>query len=300
MEDRKKGLITAIGSYVLWGFLIIYWKQLEGVPAYEILAHRVVWSFFFMIIVLAVLGMMGDFRSLARELLQDKKRGLLLVFASFIITSNWCTFIWAVTHDHILDSSFGYYINPLVSVCMGVLFFHEKLISLKWIALFIALGGILWMGFSLGHMPWVALWLALSFAAYGAAKKKLHINPFASITLETLLTMPFALAYLLFVEIGGTGHLLAGNMTYTLFLLGAGAATAIPLILYTAGANNLPLNLLGFLQYINPTMGLFIGIFLYGEPFDENRFLGFASIWLALILFTTGDFLEMRRTNRKA
>lgn len=171
MAERKEGLLAALSGYLLWGILPLYWKLLEGVGAYEILAHRILWSFACMVLVLAFLRKGREFRDTVRELMAHVKRGFLMVSAAFLITANWCIFIWAVTHDHIVDSSFGYYINPLVSVFLGVLLFHERLSKLKWFSIGIAFFGILGMSFFLGHFPLVSLGLALTFALYGAAKR---------------------------------------------------------------------------------------------------------------------------------
>lgn len=295
MPERKQGLIAAIGGYLLWGILPLYWKLLEGVGAYEILAHRILWSFVCMVFVLAVLKKGQEFRGTVKELLSHRKRGLLMVSAAFLITANWCLFIWAVTHDHIVDSSFGYYINPLVSVFLGVFLFHERLSKLKWLSIGIAFLGILVMSFLIGHFPVVSLGLAITFALYGAAKKELHISPFVSITLETLLVLPLALGYVLFLEVDGSSHFLAGNSQFTLCLAGAGVVTALPLLLFSAGANHLPLNVLGFCQYISPSLSLLIGLFLYHEPFTEIQLFGFATIWISLVLFTISDFRESRK-----
>lgn len=294
MTERKQGLLAALGGYLLWGILPLYWKLLEGVGAYEILAHRIVWSFACMVLVLAVLKRGPEFRDTVSDLLVHRKRGFLMISAALLITANWCIFIWAVTHDHIVDSSFGYYINPLVSVFLGVLLFHERLSKLKWFSIAIAFFGILVMSFLIGHFPVVSLDQAITFALYGAAKKELHMSPFISITLETLLVLPLALGYLFFLEGDGTSHFMAGNMQFTLCLAGAGIVTALPLLLFSAGANHLPLNVLGFCQYISPSLSLLIGLFLYHEPFTEIQLFGFSTIWISLVLFTISDFRENR------
>lgn len=254
MTEYKKGLLAALSCYIIWGVLPLYWKLLEGTGAYEILAHRIIWSFVFMTILLGVLGMGPLLTSTIRDFLHHRTKGLLMVSASLLITANWCIFIWAVTHDHIVDSSFGYYINPLVSVG-----------------------------------------LALTFALYGAAKKKLHINPFISITLETLLVLPMALGYALWLYASGEGHFLAGSSITDWLFVGAGIVTATPLVLFSTGANHLPLNVLGFCQYLSPSLSLLLGIFLYHEPFSMVQLTGFATIWTALLVFSVSDFREQRR-----
>jgi chloramphenicol-sensitive protein RarD len=294
MQNRKKGLWAALACYIIWGVLPIYWKLLEGVDAYEILAHRIIWSFVCMTILLALLRRGPLFRAVVKDLISHRKRGLLMISAAFLITANWCIFIWAVTHDHIVDSSFGYYINPLVSVLLGVLLFHERLSKLKWAAIGIAFLSIIGMSLQLGKLPIISISLAATFALYGAAKKKLHIDPFISITLETLLVLPFALGYAALLYVSGTGHFLMGNSLMNTVLVGAGIVTAAPLVLFSAGANSLPLNVLGFCQYLSPSLSLLLGIFLYHEPFTSVQITGFSIIWTALILFTLADFREQK------
>ena len=292
MSERTTGFLATISCFLLWGALPIYWKLLEGVGAYEILAHRIIWSFFVMIPVLIVLRKIDLFKSTVRELIHNKKKGLLQIASCLLICANWCIFIWAVTNDHIVDSSFGYYINPLMSVFLGVLIFHERLSRLKWFAIAIAACGILWMSFRLGHMPYISLGVALTFSLYGAAKKGLHISPFVSITLEAFLVLPIFLGYVIYLGETGTGHFLIGNTVYTVCLIGAGVVSALPLVLFSVGANHLPLNVLGFCQYISPTISLLIGIFLYNEPFNATQMTGFGVIWLSIIIFTISDIRE--------
>lgn len=295
LTEYKKGLVAALSCYIIWGVLPLYWKLLEGTGAYEILAHRIIWSFVFMTILLGVLGMGPLLTSTIRDFLHHRTKGLLMVSASLLITANWCIFIWAVTHDHIVDSSFGYYINPLVSVLLGVFLFHERLSGLKWASIAIAFLGITGMSLQLGRLPLVSVGLALTFALYGAAKKKLHINPFISITLETLLVLPMALGYALWLYASGEGHFLAGSSITDWLFVGAGIVTATPLVLFSTGANHLPLNVLGFCQYLSPSLSLLLGIFLYHEPFSMVQLTGFATIWTALLVFSVSDFREQRR-----
>ncbi|WP_303051982.1 EamA family transporter RarD [uncultured Dialister sp.] len=294
LQNRRKGLWAAIACYIIWGILPLYWKLLSGAGAYEILAHRIIWSFVFMTVLLLFLGMGPLFRDTVKSLCTHRIKGALMIAASFLITANWCIFIWAVTHDHIVDSSFGYYINPLVNVFLGVLLFHEKLSKLKWLSIIIALIGIIGMSVELGRLPLVSVSLAFTFALYGAAKKKLHINPFVSITLETLLVLPLALWYAGSLYLSGEGHFLVGNAAMNWLFIGAGIVTATPLVLFSSGANNLPLNVLGFCQYLSPSLSLLLGIFLYHEPFNVVQITGFSVIWISLVLFTISDFREQR------
>lgn len=299
LQNRRKGLWAAIACYIIWGILPLYWKLLSGAGAYEILAHRIIWSFVFMTVLLLFLGMGPLFWDTVKSLCTHRIKGALMIAASFLITANWCIFIWAVTHDHIVDSSFGYYINPLVNVFLGVLLFHERLSKLKWLSIIIALIGIIGMSVELGRLPLVSVSLAFTFALYGAAKKKLHINPFVSITLETLLVLPLALWYAGSLYLSGEGHFLVGNAAMNWLFIGAGIVTATPLVLFSTGANNLPLNVLGFCQYLSPSLSLLLGIFLYHEPFNVVQITGFSVIWISLVLFTISDFREQRHMAEK-
>ena len=297
MNERKAGLWAAISSYALWGILPLYWKLLKGLEAYEILAHRIIWSFLFMIPLLAAAKKKKLLLDTVHSLFSRSRKGWLIMAAALLISANWCLFIWAVTHDHIVDSSFGYYINPLVSVFLGVILFKERLSLLKWISISIAFIGILGMSLWIGRFPFISLGLALTFGLYGAVKKDLRISPFISITLETLLVLPAALAYATMLGTGGNSHFFVGNSLYTFCLIFAGPVTAVPLLLFSAGANRLPLNVLGFCQYISPSLSLLLGVFLYNEPFTEIQLFGFSSIWTALLLFTIADTRENRAEN---
>lgn len=293
MRERKLGLAAAIGCYVLWGVLPVYWKQLEGAAgAYEILAHRMIWSFVFMLFVLYGGKLFPRFGETVRELWEDKRKGALMLAASALITMNWLIFIWAVNHDRIVEASFGYYINPLFSVVLGILFFRERLSRGKWLAMAIALAGISYMTWQMGSLPLISIGLAVTFGLYGAAKKRLGLNPFVSITLETLLALPAAFWFALTPMEGMTLQFGSGNLSITALLVGAGAVTALPLLLFSMGANRLPLNVLGFCQYLSPTLSLVLAVFLYGEPFTAVEGIGFSFIWAALILFTAADFRE--------
>lgn len=292
MGKRNRGLAAALASYLLWGLLPIYWKQLSAASAYEILAHRIIWSFFFMLIVLALLGRLAAFREECKSLWENKSRGALLATASLLISANWCIFIWAVTNHHVVDTSVGYYMNPLVSVLLGVVVFRERLSKLKWFAIFIAFAGLAYMTWQLGRLPFIAVGLAATFALYGAVKKKLKLDAFYSITLETFFVLPAAVAYVFMLDGAGASHFGASDMRTTAFLIGAGAATATPLVLFSMGANSLPLNVLGFCQYIAPSITLLLGIFLFGESLSYGQMTGISFIWLALAVFTIADWRE--------
>lgn len=291
---RRTGMIAALSTYIIWSILPLYWNLLARAGANEILAHRIVWSFFFMVIVLVVTRRWQSFKEDCRALWQDKKRGLILLLAAFIISLNWLTYIWAVNHDHVIDTSIGYYINPLMSVLFGIVFFRERISGLKKISLLLATIGIVLMTYQLGKLPWVAVVLAVSFSVYGALKKQLHLNPFSSITLETMLMMPFAVPYIGILMASPVNHFSLATPDLALFLMGTGVVTAVPLVLFSYGANLLPLNVLGFFQYISPTIGLLLGIFFFHETFGMAQISALGFVWAAIVLFTVAESLRGR------
>ena len=257
--------MAALGCYVLWGILPLYWHLMADAEANEILCHRILWSVVFMLIVIVATKRWHTLKKDCLELWQNKKRGAMLVAAAIIISLNWLTYIWAVNHNHVIDTSIGYYINPLVNV------------------LFV-------MTWQIGKLPWVSVALALTFGSYGALKKKLKLDPFTSITLETLLLFPFAFYYVANLTAAGAAHFGPETPTLSLLLAGCGVATAVPLILFSYGANLLPLNVLGFFQYISPSMTLLLGIFFFNEPFGTTQLFTFGFIWLALLVFTISEW----------
>ena len=293
-QNKHFGYLAAFGCYALWGILPLYWHMLAEAEANEILAHRVLWSVVFMLIVLVVTRRLDLLKKDCRELWQNKKRGTLLVAPAVIISVNWLTYIWAVNHNHVIETSIGYYINPLVNVLFGVAIFGETLSAPKKLSIVLAATGIFLMTWQIGKLPWVSVALALTFGSYGALKKMLKLNPFTSITLETLLLFPFAFYYVANLTATGTAHFGPATPLLSLLLAGCGIATAVPLILFSYGANLLPLNVLGFFQYISPSMTLLLGIFFFNEPFGTTQLFTFAFIWLALIVFTISEWKASR------
>ncbi len=297
-QNKKFGFLSALGCYVLWGILPLYWHMLAQAESNEILAHRILWSLIFMLIIVALTGRMKRLRDDCHDLWRNKKRGALLVAAAIIISMNWLTYIWAVNHNHVIDSSIGYYINPLVNVLFGVVIFKETLSRPKKLSIALAAIGIFLMTWQIGKLPWVSVALALTFGSYGALKKTLKLDPFTSITLETLLLFPFAFCYTSVLTAAGKAHFGPATPILSLLLAGAGVATAIPLILFSYGANLLPLNVLGFFQYISPTMTLLLGIFFFNEPFGATQFITFGFIWLALLVFSISEWKTARRQQK--
>ena len=286
--------MAALSTYLIWGVLPLYWNLLARAEANEILAHRIIWSFVFMVVVLMVTKRWQSFKEDCRALWQNKKRGAILLLAAFTISLNWLTYIWAVNHGHVIDTSIGYYINPLMSVLFGIVFFRERISGLKKISLLLAAIGIVLMTYQLGKLPWVAVALAVSFSVYGALKKQLHLNPFSSITLETLLMVPFAVPYIGMLMMSPANHFSLATPDLALYLMGTGVVTAVPLVLFSYGANLLPLNVLGFFQYISPTIGLLLGIFFFHETFGMAQISALGFVWAAIVLFTVAESLRGR------
>lgn len=291
---RRTGMMAALSTYLIWGVLPLYWNLLARAGANEILAHRIIWSFIFMVVVLMVTKRWQSFKEDCRTLWQNKKRGAILLLAAFTISLNWLTYIWAVNHGHVIDTSIGYYINPLMSVLFGIVFFRERISGLKKISLLLAAIGIVLMTYQLGKLPWVAVVLAVSFSVYGALKKQLHLNPFSSITLETLLMVPFAVPYIGILMMSPANHFSLATPDLALYLMGTGVVTAVPLVLFSYGANLLPLNVLGFFQYISPTIGLLLGIFFFHETFGMAQISALGFVWVAIVLFTVAESLRRR------
>ncbi len=295
---HKGGFFASLGAYVIWGVLPIYWKMLQTAGAYEILAHRVLWSFVFMVVLLAVLGRLRESTDVLRSLWHDKKRFFAVAGGGFLVTTNWGTYIWAVNSGYIVETSLGYYINPLVSVALGVFIFKETLSRTKKIAFAVATCGILNMTYQFGEMPYIALFLAASFAIYGALKKYARLDPYVGIALETMFVAPFALLYIMHLDTLGQSHFTTSDPLLLALLIGTGIVTATPLILFARGINTLPLNVVGFLQYSSPTIALIIGVFLYGEPFTQAHIVSFSFIWLALFIFSSNEWRTYRQSKK--
>ncbi len=284
-KNRQTGILSAIGAYILWGILPVYWKLVSNVPAHEILAHRIVWSFLFMVGIVIIIKGKTKFYQEILHLVRVPKKIVSLVLGSVFISINWFIYIWAVNSNRVIETSLGYYINPLFSVLLGIFILKERLSLGQMVAVLLAMGGVLYMTMGFGSVPWVALLLAITFGLYGLCKKIADITPTTSITLETLIMMPLAIVYILYLNFQGTGSF-DGATTTSMFLMGSGIITAIPLLLFAYGANRLSLISLGFIQYLSPTIALLLGVFLYHEPFTQVHFISFVLIWMALVVFS--------------
>lgn len=285
MENYKQGIFFGLAAYVLWGILPVYWKALELVSPFEILSSRFMWSCVFVFLLIIFQKKWPLFTKEVKQVFSNVKTGAAMVAVGITISFNWGTFIWAVNNGHIVETSMGYYINPLVSILFAVVFLRERLDKMQLSAITCAFIGVASMVYSFGKIPWVSLTLAFTFALYGLLKKILPVSALTSIMLETLLITPLALVYEYSLWQQGVSFYASGNLQVIMMLTGAGVVTAIPLLLFTAGARLLPLKIIGFLQYISPTLTLLIGVFVYNEAFTASHLLAFGWIWAALLLF---------------
>jgi chloramphenicol-sensitive protein RarD len=286
----NKGIWNGLGAYILWGFFPIYWKLLQEVSALQVIGHRISWSFLLLAGVILLSRQWQEFRSAA---LAPKVIGIYAV-AGVLLSVNWLIYVWGVNSGFIVETSLGYFINPLVSVLLGVLFLRERLRARQWIAVGLAAAGVVYLTLTYGRPPWIALSLAFSFGIYGLVKKLAPLGSLYGLTLETALVFPLALIYLIFVQSAGTGAFLHQGALTDLLLIGTGIVTSIPLLMFASAARQIPLTMIGVLQYIAPTLQFIIGVFLYQEPFDQSRLIGFSLVWLALLIFWVENYLAHR------
>lgn len=298
MTTRRIGIIYGSIAYLIWGFLPIYWKLLDDTSADVVLAHRIIWSFVFMFIYIGVTKNWTLFLQECKRIFHIKKTLITIITASFIISLNWLIFIWAVQNNFVVQASLGYYINPLVSVLFAVIFLKETLSKGQIVSFLLAATGVIYLTIDYGVFPWVSLLLALSFALYGLLKKIANINAAFSLAIETLIVTPIALLYLLF-SAGPSLGLTSGGIDQTLLLMGAGIATAVPLMLFGSSVLYIPLSMAGFLQYIAPTLMLFLGVILYNEPFTQAHFITFTLIWVSLILYMVSSLQQNKKVKSK-
>ena len=273
----------------------IYIKQVAAVPALQVVAHRSWWSLLF------VFGLLAATRRLdwIKPALTDGRTLRVFALSALLLSANWLVYVWAVGHGRILDASLGYFINPLVNVLLGVWVLKERPRPVQWAAVAIAASGVAWLVLGAGEWPWIALVLAVSFGVYGLLRKTAPLGAAEGLALETLIQAPVALALIGWWAWQGTGAMHTGDPVTTLWLLGAGPVTAIPLLLFAAGARRIPLATLGLLQYLGPTLQFLLGVFVYGEPFNATRALGFVLIWAALVLYTGESIWRWRRAGAR-
>ncbi|MCC5909469.1 MAG: EamA family transporter RarD [Clostridiaceae bacterium] len=288
---RLTGILLAIGSFMLWGVLPLYWKLLNEIPADEILSHRIFWSFVFLIGILFYQRKLKDLK----VILSDKKTLFMTILCAVTISINWFTYIWAVNSNFIVEASMGYYINPLVVVFLAMVVMKEKLELPQKISIFLAAIGVGVMTVQYGRIPWVSLILAISFGLYGLFKKLTKIDSIRGLALETFIIMPIALGYILFKQITGVGALGTISLTTFLILTLSGVVTATPLLMFAEAAKRVPLSMVGFAQYISPTISLMIGVFIFKEDFTKIHFISFSLIWTGLIIYSISQTKLFRK-----
>jgi chloramphenicol-sensitive protein RarD len=288
------GLAAAVAAFLIWGLFPLYLKPLSGVPATQIMAHRIVWC---CLLVFAWLALRGELGAVRRALADPVSR-LRLVASAALISVNWLIYVWAVTHEHTVDASLGYFINPLLNVVLGVWLLNERLNRAQWLAVALAAVGVAYLTVVLGRPPWIALALATSFGLYGLIRKIVAVEAVPGLATETLLLAPFAAAFLLWCEAQGTGALGRAGPGVNALLLGSGLVTALPLALFAFGARRIPLSTLGLLQYVGPTLQFLIGVLVFHEPFPRARAVGFVLIWAALAVYAADGLWRARKSGR--
>lgn len=288
------GIYYAACAYVLWGLFPLYFKALAGIASGEVLAHRIVWSLAVVLVLLALKSSWGWIGAAVRQ------PRVLAGFAlsATLIAANWGLYIWAVANGHVVDASLGYFINPLVNVVFGAALLGERLRRLQWVAVGVAAAGVAWLGWATGAVPWIGLVLAFTFASYGLLRKTAALGSLEGLALETALLFPFALGWLAWLVAQGQSGFVSASLPMQLLLAAAGPITALPLLLFAAGARRIAFSTLGLLQYIGPSLQFAIGIWIYHEPFDGARATGFALIWVALVIFSFESLWWLRRSGR--
>ena len=279
-----------VAAYLCWGFFPLYWPLLDPAGSLEVLAHRFVWSLVFVLLAITVMGRWSHFATIAR----DRRLLGILAAASVVIALNWGGFIYGVTNGHVIETSLGYFINPLVTVLLGVFVLKELLRPAQWVAVGIGALAIVVLAVDYGRLPWIALLVAFSFAAYGFLKKKADLGAFESLGMETLILSPVALGFLVALQLRGALTFAHEGTTNSLLLAGTGVVTAIPLLLFGAAATRLTLTTIGLLQYLGPILQFMFGLWLFDEQMSTARWVGFVMVWLALVIFTW-DALRSRR-----
>jgi chloramphenicol-sensitive protein RarD len=287
----RKGVLYALSSYILWGFLPIYMKWLADAVPLEILSHRVIWS----LVLLATALTMGRNWGWLVDVLRNPRVLLTFALTALLLSINWLTYIWSVVNNHIVDGTLGYFMNPLVNVLLGVIFLRERLRHGQLLAIGVAAMGVGYMAMNAGVLPWVGLTLAFSFSGYALLRKVAPLNSLHGLTLETLLLSIPGLGYLVYLEASGGGGFIHHGWQISLLLLGAGAITAAPLLLFAAGARRIPLSTLGILQYTSPTIQFLIAVYLFGEAFTPVRVVGFGLIWTSLLIYVLEGLFEQQR-----
>jgi chloramphenicol-sensitive protein RarD len=294
VTEERRGLLLGAAAFGLWGLFPLYWPLLEPTSAGEILAQRIIWS----LVVTGVLLLATRRTAALRAIWADPRVRYPMIVAGIVICFNWGTYIWGVNNGHVVETSLGYYINPLVTVLLGVVVLKEKLRPWQWFALGVASAAVVVLSIQVGHPPWIALILAFSFGTYGLVKKQVAVGPIEGLAYEGLVSAPVAVGYIAWLTFTGQDTAWSHGSVHILLLAGTGVVTAAPLLCFAGSANRIPLTTLGMLQYIAPTIQLFLGVFVFHEPMGAVRWIGFSLVWVALTIFTVDSTLAHRRTHR--
>ncbi|HUR73940.1 MAG TPA: EamA family transporter RarD [Sporichthya sp.] len=301
MTTDRRGFVYGVWAYALWGLLPLYWPHLEPAGAPEVLAHRVIWSSLFAALMVWLLARRGGAALEGlRALRTDRRQLRLLTAAGVLIGANWLIYIWAVNHDHVVETALGYYINPLMTITVAVLVLGEQLRAPQWSAIGIAGAGVVVLTIGYGRLPWIALCLAVSFAAYSLIKKTVGVGALEGLTVETAVLLPPALIFLAVLTAGGDAEFGHHGAGHALLMSCAGLATLAPLLLFAGAARRVSLSTLGMLQYLAPTLQFLIGVLINHEPLPPERLAGFALVWTALVVLTVDGVHHQRRTLRIA
>ena len=281
MDKKTSGVIYAVSAYLLWGFTPLFWKLFSGIPALELMAHRVFWAFFVSAATIVVLGHSSRFKTV----LADRKSVLYILIRTVFLAVNWYTYIWAVSSGRVLEASLGYYLNPLVSIFLGLIFLRERLSRLQWAAVGFAAAGVAVKTFSVGVFPVVSVILAVSFGLYGLMKKKSSEGSIVGMGVESLILLPLSSFAVVFMEVSGQGSFICSGFLMKLLYISTGLVTVLPLILFAKATSRIPLTWIGFLQFLAPTLMLIFGITVYGETLTRLELVGFFSVWIGIVLF---------------
>ena len=281
-SERRRGLIYGVAAYGMWGIVPLFWKLLAGVDPVEVLAHRGLWG----CLAFAVLVKVARVGPALRTALRDRRIVAVMALSSTLLAINWGLFVWAVSTGHLLDASLGYFMNPLISVALGMIVLGERLRRLQWLAIGFAIVGVALLTWNAGRVPWIACILAASFGTYGLVRKLARVDSLVGSTIETILMLPVALIYLGALAARGGGQLGHADVSIVLLLVATGIVTAGPLLLFTSAARRLPLSTVGFLQYLAPTGQFLIAVLAFHEPFTRDKLLAFGMIWCGLIVFS--------------
>lgn len=293
-NQKREGILFSLGAFTVWGLNPLFFRLIADVSTPEILVHRIVWMMILLPVIIAVMGERGAIKAL---LARPKTIGLLVLTAG-MISINWLVFTWAVTHDHVLETSMGYFINPLFNVLMGVVILRERLRTMQVVSVLLAATGVGYMVFMHGSLPWVAIVLPLTFGLYGLLRKLIVIDAFTGLLTEGLVLLPFALMYGLYLASQGTSHFINDSWSMKGLLMLGGPITIIPLCMFAAGTKRIPFSLVGILQYLAPTLTFILAIFVFHEPFDQVKLVTFVFIWLSLIVFTAEGLYVSRKTSQ--